>query len=144
MKNLRVFIAGVIQGSRSDKTVSDQNYRQIIAQALRENLQEVEIVDPWVIYPNGETYNVEQAREAFLESSVLAGNMDVLIAYLPEASMGTAVEIWEAYQAGVPVFSISPLRENWVVKLFSSQVFPTLDAFRSFVTDGGLASVAQS
>ena len=143
MKNLRVFIAGVMQGSRSGKTVSDQDYRQIIAQVLRENVQEVEIIDPWVIYPNGETYSTEQAREAFLESSALAGNMDVLVAYLPEASMGTAVEIWEAYQAGVPVFSISPLRENWVVKLFSSQVFPTLDAFETFITNGGLASVAQ-
>ncbi len=143
MTKLRVFIAGVIQGSRSGKTVSDQNYRQIIAQVLKENMHGVEIVDPWVIYPHGEAYSTEQAREAFIESSALARDMDVLVAYLPEASMGTAVEIWEAYQAGVPVFSISPLLENWVVKLFSSQVFPTLEAFQTFITDGGLVSVAQ-
>jgi hypothetical protein len=54
------------------------------------------------------------------------------------ASMGTAIEMWEAYRSGVRVFSISHMVANWVVKLLSSRVFPTLEAFEDFVVNGGL------
>ena len=67
-----------------------------------------------------------------------AARADVLIAYLPEASMGTAVEMWEAHRAGKPVLTISPLAENWVVRFLSTRVFPSLVAFESFVAEGEL------
>jgi hypothetical protein len=75
-----------------------------------------------------------------MDTTALAGQVDVLVAYVPEASMGTAIEMWEAHHAGVQVLTISPMAENWVVKLLSSRVFPTLEAFGAFVADGGLAS----
>lgn len=137
---VRVFIAGVMQGSRFNNSVSGQGYRQSLARVLQENLEEIEIVDPWKVCPHSDVNNAEQARATFTDMSVLAGEVDAVVAYLPEASMGTAVEMWEAYHAGVPIFSISPMRENWVIKLFSSQVFPTLEAFTTFVVNGGLAS----
>jgi len=55
--------------------------------------------------------------------------------------MGTAVEIWEAHQHGVPGFTISPLAENWVVKLASRQVFPTTAGFERFLAAGGLSAL---
>jgi hypothetical protein len=55
--------------------------------------------------------------------------------------MGTAVEMWEAHRQGVSVFTISGMSANWVIKLLSSQVFPSLEAFQRFVADGGLAAV---
>ncbi len=146
MKNLksgmRVFIAGVMQGSRSDDKVNSQQYREVIAQILEEGMEGIEIIDPWALYPNSKIGDDEQARLAFLHTSMLATEMDMLVAYLPEASMGTAVELWEAYRAGVLIYSISPMVENWVIRLFSSRVFPTLEAFKAFVTNGGLASAA--
>jgi hypothetical protein len=138
--SLRVFIGGVMQGSRADDRINDQGYRQVITQLLQENLEGVEVIDPWALYPNNKVQDMEQARLAFLHTSILAQEMDLMVAYLPEASMGTAVEIWEAYRAGVPIFSISPMQENWVIRLFSSRVFPTIEAFGAFIINGGLGS----
>ena len=137
---MRVFIAGVMQGSRFDNRVNDQNYRQEIAQILRGHLEDVEIVDPWALHPESEAYGTERARETFTSMVALASQVDLLVAYVPEASMGTAIEMWEAHHAGVQVLAISPMAENWVVKLLSSRIFPSVETFRSFVTNGGLAS----
>lgn len=137
---MRVFIAGVMQGSRTDDQVTDQNYRTVITRILRENLEKVEIIDPWALHPNSEGYDKERARETFMSMNALAGQVDALVAYVPEASMGTAVEIWEAYRSGAKIFSISPMTQNWVVKLLSHKVFPTLEAFEAFVINDGLTS----
>jgi hypothetical protein len=135
---MRVFIAGVMQGSRTDDRVTDQDYRKIITRILRQHLEDVEIIDPWALHPDSEAYDTDRARETFLGMNALAGQMDVLVAFLPEASMGTAIEIWEAYRNGAQVFSISPMAENWVVKLLSSKVFRTLEDFETFVAGDGL------
>ena len=66
-----------------------------------------------------------QAREnkTLLEMAALAGRADVLVAYVPSASMGTAIEMWHAYQSDVPVYTISPMADNWVVCSLSDRVF---------------------
>ena len=141
---MRVFIAGVMQGSRVDDRVSSQHYRKVITQILKENLAEIEIVDPWALHPGSEEYDTELARETFMSMNAQAGKVDVLIAYLPTASMGTAIEMWQAHRAGAQVLTISPMTANWVVKLLSSQVFPTLEAFEAFVKSGGTMSAEKS
>lgn len=135
---MRVFIAGIMQGSWSGKGICAQDYRAAIADILRAANAGVEIVDPWLLHPNSVDYDREQARETFLSMNALAAQVDLLVAYVPQASMGTAIEMWEAYRAGVPVLSISPLAENWVVQTLSSQVFSALDDFEAFIRDGGL------
>jgi nucleoside 2-deoxyribosyltransferase len=70
-----------------------------------------------------------------------AERADVVIAYLPEASMGTALEIWAAYERGIPIISISPMVENWVVKFLSTWLFPTIEDFASFLTNGGAMEI---
>ena len=137
---MRVFIAGVMQGSRTDERVTDQSYRGVITRILQENLETVEVVDPWALHPESKEYDAERAMETFESMNALAAQIDVLVAYLPEASMGTAIEMWEAYRAGAHLFTISHMSHNWVVKLLSSRVFTTLEEFEAFVQDGGLAS----
>jgi hypothetical protein len=46
--------------------------------------------------------------------------------------------MWEAHRNGVPSLTVSPMKANWVVKLLSYRVFPTLKTFEDFVTNGGL------
>jgi len=65
----------------------------------------------------------------------------VLIAYLPEASMGTALEIWEASRAGRIILTISPLAENWVIKALATRNFVTLEEFADFVLQGKFESL---
>jgi hypothetical protein len=141
--NVRVFIAGIMQGSRLDHEIGAQDYRSVIAHVLQERNSSVEILDPNELHPNGVDYDDKKAKATLLEMAYLAGQADLVVAYAPEASMGTALEMWEAFQAGVPLITISPMAANWVVKHLSTVVLPDLDAFRAWVTDGGFDKLAK-
>jgi hypothetical protein len=69
----------------------------------------------------------------------LCAEVDVLIAYVPEASMGTAIEMWEAHRHGRTVVTISPLKHNWAVRFLSHELYPDLDEFERALSDGRLA-----
>ncbi|MFQ5813274.1 MAG: hypothetical protein ACE5I2_08820 [Anaerolineae bacterium] len=136
---MRFFIAGIMQGSLAEADIHDQSYRAAIRAAIKSRFGEAEIIDPIELHPDaGLNYGPEEARRTLLEMTEEAAQADVLIAYVPEASMGTAVEMWQAYRAGKPVLTISPLAENWVVRFLSTRVFPSLAAFESFVAEGEL------
>jgi hypothetical protein len=135
---MRVFIAGIMQGSRSDGRIDTQNYRGEIAEILEHHIPGITIVDPLALHPNSVDYDPKRAKQTLLELAALAGQVDVLVAYVPSASMGTAIEMWHAYQGNVPVYTISPLADNWVVQSLSERVFPDITAFATFVTNGGL------
>lgn len=139
MVTVRAFLAGIMQGSLPGDAIHDQDYRKRIARALRAAFPSLEVVDPWALYPDSVGYDDARAREVFLRNIAEAARCDFLVAYLPEASMGTAVEMWAAYQAGKPVVTISPLKRNWVVRYLSSLVFPDLEAFEEAARDGRLA-----
>jgi hypothetical protein len=139
---VQVFIAGVMQGSRRDHYIGTQDYRSIITQVIKEHHPGIEIVDPNELHPNGVDYDDNQAKATLLEMADLAGRADLVVAYAPEASMGTALEMWQAYQGGVPLITISPMAANWVIKHLSTLVLPDLDAFRAWVSNGGFDKVA--
>lgn len=132
----RIFIAGIMQGSRRDNDIESQDYRERIVSAIRARLPHVDILDPWALHPDSVNYDDHQGRQVYLELNDMATTADVLVAYVPEASMGTAIEMWQAFKAGAHVFTISPLAENWVVKFLSQRVFATLDEFVQFVASG--------
>ena len=113
---MRVFIAGIMQGSRRGPGIADQDYRSQLTQVLRERLDGVEIVDPYALHPDSVDYSFEEGKQTFLSLNEEAGRADVVVAFLPEASMGTAIEMWQAYLNRRVIFTISPLRENWVVQ----------------------------
>jgi hypothetical protein len=140
---MQIFIGGIMQGSRRDRYIDDQDYRRRITELVLEVHPDVEVLDPNEIHPNGVDYDDLQAKETLLSLFALASKADVLIAYAPQASMGTAIEIWQAYQAGAPVVTISPMDGNWVIRHLSAAVLPDLDAFRLWLADGGLDKVTK-
>jgi nucleoside 2-deoxyribosyltransferase len=135
---MKIFIAGIMQGSRLDRYIDDQGYRQAIAQAVLERCPGAEIVDPNELHPDAVDYGDERAKATLLALIDLVGQADLVVAYAPRASMGTAIEMWQAFQAGIPVVTISPMDANWVVRHLSAAILPDLDAFRSWVAAGGL------
>ena len=135
---MRVFIAGIMQGSLQGSDVVAQDYREQIAELITTRIPDTEIWDPNQIHPNGVDYVRDKAKRTLIEMAELAAKADCVVAYVPEASMGTALEMWMAHQAGVPVYTISPMTENWVVFTLSRGVFPTIEAFGEFVNSGGL------
>jgi len=75
---MRVFIAGIMQGSRQDRFIEDQAYRQAIAAAVRSYDPAAEIVDPIEIHPSAVDYGEDQARATLVELAKLACQADLV------------------------------------------------------------------
>jgi len=134
MKEIRsFFLAGIIQGSNTGKTLQSQDYRDRIKTLLRRHFPQAKIFDPVEKHPDSVNYDYRTGESVFLGYIKLATDCDCMIAYLPEASMGTAVEMWECYKKGVPVWTVSPMKENWSVKFLSKRIFGTLDEFELYL-----------
>jgi len=139
---MRVFIAGVMQGSNQAEGIADQGYREEITRALLARWPDLEVIDPFALHPASVEYDDLLAKETLFGMMELARGSDLVIAFAPNASMGTALEMYAAHQAGVPVVTISPMGHNWVVRSLSQRVFTDLESFlqaiRSAETPDGL------
>ncbi len=136
---MRFFLAGIMQGSHVEAVLHAQDYRGRLKQLLREHFPGAEVYDPLADHGNSLAYDERVGREVFFRHNRMCGEIDVLLAFLPEASMGTAIEMWEAHQHGAAVISISPMKHNWAVKFLSHEIFADLSEFESAVRDGRLA-----
>jgi hypothetical protein len=131
--SVRVFIAGVMQASSLTKGIVDQRYRSEIRLALLARWPELDVVDPFELHPNSVDYQDVEAKSTLLSLLDLAGSSDLVVAYAPVASMGTALEMYAAFVRNVPVVTISPMVDNWIVRALSRRVFPDLTSFSDFV-----------
>jgi len=138
---MKVFLSGIISGSLVGKEIHDQTYRWELRRILQAHLPQASIICPWDMHPDAVQYGPIEARRAFLAEVAAAAGADLVVAYIPQASMGTAIEMWEAYRRGVPILVISPLEHNWVVLLLATKVFPTIGDFAAFAAGGGLQEV---
>jgi len=136
-----VFVAGIIQGSLRDRTIHAQTYRERIVGLLRSRLRGVEVYCPIENYPNSLDFSDEAARDIFVGLMERAARSDVLVAYVPEASMGTAIEMWQAHRNGRLVVTISPMAANWAVRFLSHVVLPDIAAFERYVAEGKLEAL---
>ena len=134
--SMKVFIAGVMQGSRKDRYIDGQDYRTRITEALEDNIPNVQIIDPFALNPDSVDYDDEKAVETFTVYTAKAAEADVLIAYLPTASMGTAIEMWTAFSADKYIVVVSPLVHNWVIKVTADEVLPDLDSLLAHIENG--------
>jgi hypothetical protein len=138
-KSMRVFLCGIIQGSRPDLSVHQQSYRDRLRGLVGEYLPDAEVYCPVSLHPRSPSYDDERACRVLEESVEAARNSDLLIAYVPEASMGSAIELWEARRAGVRVVTVTPLKDNWVIRYASDAIvedFQGLEAFlRRYAAD---------
>lgn len=141
---MHVFIAGVMQGERRDDQIETQDYRSRIAQALQTTIPGVTITDPFALNPNSVNYGEEQARSTFLTMTKKAGEADLLIAYLPQVSMGTAMEMWEAYQAGVYIIAVTPHVHHWAIRFTADEIVPDLDSLIEMIGNGRFAHIPKT
>ena len=135
---MKVFIAGIMQGSTQGHGIQAQDYRQQICEAVLTLHPKAEIVDPFSLFPDSVTYDDQRAKRVLFEMADEAGSADILIAYLPQASMGTALEMIRAYDNGKTIISISPMEANWLIKAVSAKIFSTLDEFLHWVRENDL------
>lgn len=138
-KLMRIFIAGIMQGSHHTAEVHGQQYRDDIKESLIHYIPDAQIYDPLADHRQSLEYDDRRGREVFLGHNRMCRSVDLVIAFVPEASMGTAIEMWEAHEHGRgAVVTISPLVHNWAVRFCSDLVFPDFAAFESALAAGTL------
>jgi hypothetical protein len=125
-----------MQANRHDTLLESQDYRLRLSAALRHHVPNVQLIDPWADNPGSLGYNDEQARHTFLTMTAQASEADLLIAYLPLPSMGTAMEIWQAYQGNTYIIAITPFVHHWAIRFTANQILPDLDSLLELLENG--------
>lgn len=133
---MKIFLAGIMQGSHRAAILHEQDYRARLKQLLVSYLPEAEVYDPLEDHGDSINYDDHTGREVFFRHNRMCRSVDVVLAFVPEASMGTAIEMWEAHQNGRAVIAISPLEHNWSIKFCSHEIYPDVAAFEAALADG--------
>ena len=110
-----------------------------ISRLIETHFPDADVYDPHAKHSTSLDYSHETGRDVFFRHNLMCREVDVLVAFVPEASMGTAIEMWEAYQHGAAVITISPLRHNWAVKFLSHALYADLPAFEAALQSGEVA-----
>ena len=138
---MKVFLAGIIQGSLVEAEIHSQDWRIPIRAALERHVGQMEVYCHYSEHPNSITYDLDGICSTFEQGLAEARASDVLIAFLPGASMGTAIEIHEAARAGAVVLTITPMAANWVIRAYSDRIFEKVNDFEAFLAEGKLAEL---
>ena len=141
---MKIFIAGIMQGSMKGKGIQGQDYREKIREAIKIQHPGAEIVDPFSLFPDSVEYDDQRAKQVLFKMAAEAGSSDVLIAYLPEASMGTALEMIRAYDNGSTIIGISPMEKNWFIRAVSNKVFSDLDDFGNWINKNKFSDLPEN
>ena len=138
---MKIFLAGIIQGSMVEPRIHDQDWRDAIKKVLTRHLASAEVYCHYSQHPRSIVYDLPRLKATLEEGNRRAAECDLLVAYLPEASMGTAIEMHEAAAHGAVVLTISPLGANWVVRAYSDRVFPEIEGLEAFLSSGQVPSL---
>jgi len=136
---MRFFLAGIMQGSHAEALLHDQEYRTRITRLLQAHFPQADVYDPRAEHAGSLGYDDPTGRSVFFHHNYRCREIDVLLAFVPEASMGTAIEMWEAHQHGAAVIAISPLKHNWAVKFLSHALYASLSEFEAALESGKVA-----
>jgi hypothetical protein len=128
-----IFLAGVIQGSNKGMLLHKQDYREDLKNVLKKYLPEAEIIDPVEDHPDSAFYDYQEGEKVFHHSIKRCCGSDLVVAYIPEASMGTAIEMWECFKNKVPIWAVTPLKENWSVKFLCTEIFKSIEELERFL-----------
>ncbi|GAB3175709.1 hypothetical protein GCM10027059_49520 [Myceligenerans halotolerans] len=158
----RIFLAGTIQGANRGVDVEDQQYRTDLTTILTEAFPGVECFDPSapvrdrmadpalaelvvriasdappVLATADLPGRAAELRTIFREMAREAGRCDLCVAYLPHRipSMGTAMEMYAAHLAGVPVVAVTEMVENLAVVSTADWIVRDLDQLRAWLDD---------
>ncbi len=135
---MKVFLAGIIQGSKVAAEIHHQDWREPIRRLLEGYASQAEVYCHYSNHPNSITYDLPRIIETFDDGVARAIDCDLLIAYLPSASMGTAIEMYEAHRAGAAVVTVTPMAANWVVRAYSDRILPDLAGLGKMLASGEL------
>jgi hypothetical protein len=137
----RVIVVGILRGSRRGMDFHNQAYRKKIRTLIENHIPGGEVYSPIESAKDMHDYGLVRGIEAFFDMVRRASQYDALVVYVPEASMGSAIMMWEAYRNQRMVVTISPLLENRTIRALSTVQCKDLREFTKFVKSGQFASL---
>ncbi len=140
---MKVFIGGIMQGQRGDDQIDSQLYRIQITEAFQKHAPEIGLIDPWALNPNSVNYDETTARNTFHTMTRKVQEVDLMIAYLPRMSMGTAMEMWEAFNAGIYIVAVSPYIHNWAIRFTANEILPDMKTLIADIENGRLPQLVR-
>lgn len=135
---MRFFLAGIMQGSYTEAILHGQEYRQRLKELLELHIPQARVYDPLAEHTDSLTYDDTTGRSVFFRHNAMCREVDVLVAFVPQASMGTAIEMWEAYQHGAAVIAVSPMVHNWTIKFLAHEIYADLAGLEADLATGRL------
>ena len=139
------FLSGVMGGSGSGSStvlgirMESQDYRHLVSAAIQRADPTAIVIDPLAMgalraaeLTTAEPWTDDNdVRRMFGDVVAAAAAADIVISYLPTASMGSAVELHEARNAGKLIICIVPsaaMRSNWVVRSYADRTVESIEA----------------
>ena len=135
---MKVFLAGIMQGSLTELAIVSQDWRAAIREVFERRRPSAEVYCHYEAHPDSVGYDLPEIVETLEAGNRLAAESEVVVCWLPEASMGTAVEMLCAARGGAVVLTITPMAANWVVRAYSDAILPDLDALEAFLENDAL------
>jgi len=135
---MKVFLAGIMQGSLKELKIHSQDWRERIRAIFARRRPDAEVYCHFENHPDSVTYELPAIVETLETGNRLAAESDVIVCWLPEASMGTAVEMLCAARGGSVVLTVTGMSANWIVRAYSDAVVPDLAALDAFLADDEL------
>jgi len=128
VKELRVYIAGPIQGDESR-----QDYRSTLTKILLECGHTV--YDPWEVEGRKNLFadvGYEVARNLMKKRLADVSSCEALLAYFPRDSVGTAIEAMHAQNLGKNVVVICPMKRPtpWIIGI-SRHFYRSIEEFQN-------------
>ncbi len=141
---MNIFLAGIIQGSIVEAQIHCQDWRVPIKALLARHVPQAIIYCHYTQHPNSIAYDLPKILTTLEDGNQRAAACDVLVAFVPSASMGTAIEMYLAARGNAVVLTITPLTANWVIRSYSDRIFGTVEEFERFLAAGELPPLLQS
>jgi hypothetical protein len=126
--DVNIYVTGILQGSK-DKAFFPQDYRKKLVEAIKKSWQTTTVYSPTI---NTDVENPESLKEAvkqFEQQLAILKKANIVVAYIPEAGMGCAIEIYNAAMRGKYVVTITPLKQNRVIRMFSHDIYDSIESF---------------
>ena len=145
-KALRKVVSSAKADGDGVEGTMNQDYRGQMKEAILSADAAATVIEPWdlvgnvckELYPEGTPWSAmfkddAHVRMAFGTCVDAAAEADVLISYLPEASMGSAIEIYKARSAGKKILVVAPgsMAGNWTVRSYADRIFSSIEELRA-------------
>ena len=126
--NIMIYVTGILQNSRS-KDLYPQDYRKNIVDAIKETWESAIVQCPIIVGSADNKESLKETVKEFEQQLALLKKANIVVAYIPEPSMGSAIEIYNASLRGKYVVTISPIKTNRVVRMFSHDIYDSIESF---------------